>query len=419
MLSIAGIAVFFLFTSKMQQDVDTLIYVQDASLRTSLPITIDDISAVDWQEQMFRKIDTVKALGFLVIISNGSGNVLEHSSSFSQPLPSRIGFSTVTEGVDRYRLYKDIYGPYVIVIGRNLDTQVDARNALLSVLILTLVATLALTGGLSAMFAGRALQPLTRFSKRVRAIDPRHLPVPALAGKMPDDEIGDLARTFDDFLRRLEQAFKRERQFTQDASHELRTPLMVIKSSLELLSVNKALTDAQKDKLSLMQGAVKRMETLVTELLELSRGIQSGKREEIHLGDFVRELEPGFRAMAEEKGLSFTVNIAKHVATIGAHHIALEKVIGNLLKNAIRFTQVGNISVDATGNVVTITDTGIGIAEKDLAHIFERFYRGDSSRKTEGTGLGLAICKDICDEEGWTIRVDSKEGEGSVFRVGF
>jgi signal transduction histidine kinase len=75
--------------------------------------------------------------------------------------------------------------------------------------------------------------------------------------------------------------------------------------------------------------------------------------------------------------------------------------------------------VDVTGNVITITDTGIGIAEKDIPHIFERFYRGDLSRQTEGTGLGLAICKDICDEEGWTIRVESTPGEGSTFRLGF
>ncbi len=419
MLLIAGTAVFWLFVSKVQQDVDTLLYVQDASLRMSLPVTIDDIAAPDWREQMYKKIESVKSLGFLVVITNASGSVIEHSSSFTFEFPRRAGFSTVTTDLNEYRLYTDIYGPYVIVIGRDLDALVTAQNALLSVLFLTLICTLGLTAGLSAMFAGRALKPLTRFSRRVRDIDPRHLPVPALAGHMPDDEIGQLAQTFDDFLRRLEQAFKRERQFTQDASHELRTPLMVIKSSLELLSVNKTLTDPQRAKLTLMQDAVKRMEVLVAELLVLSRGMESGKRENIQIGDFVRELETGFRDMATEKGLTFTVTIAKRVATISAHRIALEKVIGNLLKNAIRFTQIGTISVDVTGNVITITDTGIGIAEADIPHIFERFYRGDRARQTEGTGLGLAICKDICDEEGWTIRVDSEPGKGSTFRLGF
>lgn len=419
MLLIAGSAVFFLFVSRMQQDVDTLLYVQSAAVRTGLPITIDDIADPDWREQMFRKIEAVKSLGFVVVITDGSGSIMEHSSPFTAPLPRRTGFSSVDAGPNEYRLYKTIYGPYVIVIGRTLDSLIVAQNALLSVLLLTLFSTLGLTAGFSAMFAGRALKPLTKFSKRVRDIDPRRLPILPLAGRMPNDEIGQLARTFDDFLLRLEQAFKRERQFTQDASHELRTPLMVIKSSLELLAVNRSLSDPQKEKLLLMQGAVKRMEVLVTELLELSRGIQSGKREEIHLGDFVRELENGFRAMAEEKGLSFTVTIARHVATIAAYKISLEKVIGNLLKNAIRFTEKGGITVDVTGNVITITDTGIGIPEKDLSHIFERFYRGDSSRHTEGTGLGLAICKDICDEEGWTMRVQSTVGEGSEFRVGF
>ncbi len=419
MLVIAGSAVFFLFVSRMQQDVDTLLYVQNAAVRTSLPITIDDIAAPDWREQMFKKIEAVKSLGFVVVIADGSGSIMEHSSPFAAPLPKRTGFSSVDAGPNEYRLYKNIYGPYVIVIGRTLDSLIVAQNALLSVLLLTLLSTLGLTAGLSAMFAGRALKPLTRFSKRVREIDPRHLQLSPLSEKMPNDEIGRLAETFDDFLRRLEQAFKRERQFTQDASHELRTPLMVIKSSIELLAVNRSLTDPQKEKLSLIAGAVKRMEILLNELLELSRGMQSGTRDNIPVADFVEELAGSYRSMAEEKGLTLTVNIAKHTATINAHRIALEKVIGNLLKNAIRFTHEGGITVDVTGNVVSITDTGVGIADKDLPHIFERFYRGDTSRRTEGTGLGLAICKDICDEEGWTIRVQSKVGEGTVFRVGF
>jgi len=107
------------------------------------------------------------------------------------------------------------------------------------------------------------------------------------------------------------------------------------------------------------------------------------------------------------------------VGTIVANEIALEKVVGNFIKNAIRFTNTGGIKVDVTGNVISISDTGIGIPDADLPHIFERFYRGDASRTTPGTGLGLAICKDICDEEGWTIRVTSTVGKGTTFRVGF
>ncbi len=419
MLLIAGSAIFFLFLTKVQQDVNTLLYVQDGALRTSLPITIDEV-VPDWREQMYKKIDAVKALGFIVYISDSSGNLFEHSSELSGPLPKRIGYSTVTIGTDRYQLFKDVYGPYIIVIGRKLDALLAAQNALLSVLILTFVTTLVVAAGLSAMFAGRALRPLTRFSKRVRAIDPKNLSVAALSDKMPDDEIGHLARTFDDFLRRLDIAFKRERQFTQDASHELRTPLMVMKSSLELLEAgSRTFTQQQKDKIALIHSSVARMENLVEELLVLSRGMQSGKKEEISLGDFVREIEPSFRSLAEEKGLSFSIHSAKHVATIHASRIALEKAVGNLLKNAIRFTSTGVVTVDVTGNVIAITDTGIGIAEKDVAHIFERFYRTDASRKMEGTGLGLAICKDICDEEGWTVRVESEVGKGSTFRIGF
>ncbi|HVW66247.1 MAG TPA: HAMP domain-containing sensor histidine kinase [Candidatus Peribacteraceae bacterium] len=419
MLLIAGTAVFVLFINKESQDADTLLYVQAASLRSSLPITLEDISAPDWRDQMYRKIDTVKTLGFLVVITDLNGNVLDHSSTQLNQLPAQSGYSNVQIGSEQYRLYRSRYGPYIIIIGHDLDTVNEAQSALLSILILTLVATLLLTGGLSAMFAGRALQPLTKFSRRMREIDPQHLPS-KLDGNYPDDEIGQLARTFDDFLRRLDKAFKRERQFTQDASHELRTPLMVIKSSLELIEANaKTLTAQQREKLTLMQNAALRMQTLVEELLVLSRGMQSGKKEDISLGTFLTGFTADFRAMAEEKGLALTLMLPKKTPTVHAHRVALEKVVGNLLKNAIRFTQKGEIKVEVKDDCLVISDTGPGISGKDLPHIFERFYRADSSRKTEGTGLGLAICKGICDEEGWNMSVASKEGDGSRFTVCF
>jgi signal transduction histidine kinase len=416
MLVIAGTAVFVLFTNREGQDSDTLLYVQAASLKSSLPITIEDIAAPDWRNQMYRKIDAVKALGFLVVVTDSDGHVIDHSST-QQILPPANGYSTTQVGPDQYRVYRTSYGPYIIAIGRDLDSILEAERALLSILLLTLVASLAAAGSLSAMFAGRALKPLTRFSKRMREIDPKRLPA-SFEGTYVDDEIGQLARTFDDFLRRLDQAFKRERQFTQDASHELRTPLMVMKSSLELIEANaKALTPQQKEKVALMQGAMTRMETLVDELLVLSRGLQHAKKQDIALDAFLEEFVKSFRVIAEDKGLQFSLSIGKKPAPIHTHKTALEKVVGNLIRNAIRFTKAGSVTVTLEGKTLTVTDTGVGIAAKDLPHIFERFYRGDSSRNTEGTGLGLAICKNICEEEGWQIGIESEVGKGSTFTV--
>lgn len=416
-LLVAGSAVFILFVQKAQDDVDTLLYVQYESLKSNLPISIDDISRPDWKEEMFRKIDAVKGLGFRVVITDSSGNVFDHSSAISIPLPHRSGYSNYEHADIHERLYRGIYGPYVVILGRDLTAFQHDQQTLLSVLILALIGTIFVAGGVSAMFAGRALAPLRKFSKQLKDIDPQHLPAEGLASQYPEDEIGRLATTFDEFLRRLESAFRRERQFTQDASHELRTPLMVIRSSLELIGADpRSVTDAQREKIALMFGAVKRMETLVEELLVLSRGMQSAKKEDIMLNAFLRDLTQSFHMMAEAKGLAFTLSLGRD-ARISTHRVALETVIGNLVKNAIRFTEKGSVLIEADAGVIAITDTGRGIDPKDLPHIFERFYRADSSRNTEGTGLGLAICKDICEQEGWKMEVESVRGEGSVFKV--
>jgi signal transduction histidine kinase len=106
--------------------------------------------------------------------------------------------------------------------------------------------------------------------------------------------------------------------------------------------------------------------------------------------------------------------------TVRTSTVALENVIGNLLKNAIRFTEKGVITVVISKPILSVSDTGAGIAENQLQHIFQRFYRGDASRRHgEGFGLGLSICQNICKREGWNIAVKSVKRGGSTFTVDF
>jgi len=229
-----------------------------------------------------------------------------------------------------------------------------------------------------------------------------------------------LALTFDEFLAKLSQAFDREKQFTQDASHELRTPLTVMKSSLELLALKpEKLNKEQREKLATMERSVGQMETLVNDLLFLSRGMgRPQEKQDLKVSDFLRQFMEPYHFLAKQKGLKFHLETIRDF-DLKTSPMALEKTVGNLIKNAIHFTDKGTVTVTVNAPDIQVTDTGIGIPATDLPNIFKRFYQADISRgeKAKGFGLGLAICRGICEREGWKIEVESKPGHGSVFTL--
>ena len=135
------------------------------------------------------------------------------------------------------------------------------------------------------------------------------------------------------------------------------------------------------------------------------------------LRDFCEFMQPAF----EEKGLQFQLDLPDFPLRITADKSKFQRVVSNLLENALKFTEQGAVMVKAAdtpdGILFQVSDTGCGISEEDCKHIFERFFRSDSSRHLQGNGLGLALVQAIVKAHGWTITVDSKPGQGSVFSV--
>ncbi|MDD5623211.1 MAG: HAMP domain-containing sensor histidine kinase [Candidatus Peribacteraceae bacterium] len=411
---------FLLFDTRAQKDIDTLLFAQLENIRNDLKDETSTERLEDLNGLIATTIEEMKSIGLFTVVTNAKGTMILRSSQKSIPLPATDGYSTVRNGDQAYRILRGQAGSFTIAVGQDLSSYTNLREHLFSVLLNVFGSMLVLSFGLSALFAGRALHPLVLLNRKVKGMHPEKLPESSLASGYPGDEIGELALTFDDFLQRLSAAFRREKQFTQDASHELRTPLMVMKSSLELIALrNENLNPAQRERLSLMQDAILRMERLIEEMLFLSRGMKEQEKEPIALSPFLREFTQTYAALAEAKKLSFRLAILSEV-TVHTSPVSLEKVFGNLLKNAVHFTEHGSITVHVEGRSVSIEDTGGGIAKEDLPHIFERLYRADSARvHVHGFGLGLAICKEICDREGWQIEVTSTVGKGSRFTVRF
>jgi two-component system phosphate regulon sensor histidine kinase PhoR len=230
---------------------------------------------------------------------------------------------------------------------------------------------------------------------------------------------------FHDFtdIRRAEQM---RRDFVANVSHELRTPLASIRAVIETLEGG-ALNDpeASRDFLSRAQTEVDRLTQLVAELLELSR-IESGDvpfdREPVDIGKEVSEAVQRLRSQAERIGVGLRADVQPGMSAVLGDGDRIERAVVNLLHNALKFTPSGgqvNVTARESKNTITIqvSDNGVGIDERDLARIFERFYKGDRSRRAEGSGLGLSLVKHTVEAHGGSVAVESEPGCGSTFTI--
>jgi two-component system phosphate regulon sensor histidine kinase PhoR len=236
-------------------------------------------------------------------------------------------------------------------------------------------------------------------------------------------ESGELVTVLHDISepRRLEEL---KRDFVTNASHELRTPLTAVRGYLELLQAD--FTGEKARWLEAIRRNTDRMTAIVEDLLRLSR--LEGSQPDFSpgpadLAQLVRQAAEAFGRRAEEKGLSLAVSLPDDLPRIQADPFLLEQMLVNLIDNAVKYTETGEIRVsclrEGDGVAIEVADTGIGIPPEHVPRIFERFYVVDKSRsrKLGGTGLGLSLVKHIVGLHGGTIDVESAPGEGTRFVV--
>ena len=311
-----------------------------------------------------------------------------------------------------------------IAVGRSTTDIDESLAGLIRTLAIAGPLTLVLAGAGGIFLAQRALKPVDQITRTAHEIEEsdlsRRIPVQS------KDELGRLASTLNQMIERLEKAFKRQQRFTSDASHELRTPLAVIQAE-STLALNKERTaNEYKQSLEIVSNESMLMAKVVDQLLTLARA-DSGKEqlsfEELDLSELLTGVAAHAEILCRDKGIEFHPDGMETILGSG-DRAKLQELFLNLLDNAIRYSpDGGKISLTLRREeemaVISIVDTGIGISEEDIPHIFERFYRVDKarSRVENGAGLGLAICKYIAEIHGGRIEVISRLGEGSTFSV--
>ncbi len=274
-------------------------------------------------------------------------------------------------------------------------------------------------------FSGRMLRPVDNISSLAARISSRNLKE-RINYQGPDDEVKRLADTFDDMLRRLDEAFESQQQFVQDASHELKTPIATIQTNLEVLDMNENATiEDYKHNNEVVRRSLDRLNTLSQGLLLLSQGSRPEHGwVEVDVPLLIDEAVAEFQPAAASAGVNLEAGNSQQGLKIKGDAMGLKQVIGNLVDNAIKYNRPqGRVQVSARAQdssaVIEVKDTGVGVADTEQQRIFDRFYRVDKSRSraSGGSGLGLAIVKKIVEEHGGNVSVQSILGEGTTFRV--
>jgi len=310
------------------------------------------------------------------------------------------------------------------------DYGTETINTMIKAFLVAAGGTLLLAGVLGLLISGKLTSPIIQLTEVAGQMSSGDLSTRAPSfGK---DEIGQLARRFNQMAERLEESFKtlaleRDtlRRFITDASHELRTPITALKNFNELL-IGKAVDDTQtqRDFLLQSQDQIERLEWITHNLLNLSRieaGLTPLKFERKDVNELLESIASTFKLQAEKKDIQVRVKPPCPAFDVWADVSLLVIALNNLLENALKFTdQGGKIKLGAQemeGKVqFCIQDTGIGIEEEDLPHVFEPFYRGKSS-SVEGSGLGLAMVKSVIRAHGGRVFVESEPGMGSTFTI--
>lgn len=301
-----------------------------------------------------------------------------------------------------------------------------ARDAALVALPVALLISL-LTG---YALARRALDPVAAMTAEARRIGARNVHE-RLSVRNPDDELGQLALAFNEVLGRVDSALEQQRRFTADASHELRTPVALIRAEAEVALSSGDATDGEyRAALEATRDGSRQLSRIVEDLFLLARA-DAGQTlvvpQQMRLDDMVRSTIQSLRPLADAKGIALETRPLPVVVYRGDEGL-LRRALANLVDNAIKYSSRGarvEIKLEPAGDayVITVTDSGPGIAPKDQPHLFERFYRGDSSRAhaetaaSAGAGLGLAIARDVAELHGGTLSLRHSTDTGSVFEI--
>jgi signal transduction histidine kinase len=290
-------------------------------------------------------------------------------------------------------------------------------------LVISVIAAVFIFGLLSLLLgfwlSSRVLRPVTELAERLRAFR-RIGKAEPLAPHFADDEVGELARSLDDYAAKLTEIVARDREFNSDVSHELRTPLAVIASTTELLQGAPDLSDKLRERLKRIERASRQATELIEALLLLSRAERRGptRGETTDVAKVAADVIESQRPQMSGKPIEIEL-IAAQTVTVNAPASVLSVALTNLIGNAIKYTMQGKVTVRVIDGRIDVADTGPGIKPEDAEKLFQRGIRGEGAAGG-GAGLGLAIVRRLCELYEWDVSLRPREDmAGAISTIDF
>jgi heavy metal sensor kinase len=428
-------------------------WVSDIGFQRSIEATVDNASRTNLgtvrrllenassrgQPKVRKELSELAGLwanGALFEVANAKGEWIFRPEPFlhvRQPLPaiqSDVSFATTNLNDSQYRVAlqrvkagDEIFEIYAAVPTEPFDQALDHFRIIEKEFLPLMVLLASLLG---YWLSGRSLAPVNRIIETAELIGAQNLSSRLEAPKARD-ELRRLTETLNAMLARIDASFKRVTQFTADASHDLRTPVAIMRTSAEVALRRPRSDHEYRQTLLRILATAEETTSLIENLLTLARADAGAGDLHFQPIDLRRSLESaaaGAEILAGGKGITFEHHLPDEAVWISADERATERAVKIILENAVKYTAPeGRITLrfekgEAKANI-EIRDNGIGIAEKDMPHIFERFYRANHVRPRDpgGSGLGLAIALWIVQKHQGKIEVESFPGQGSMFRI--
>ena len=326
-------------------------------------------------------------------------------------------FSDVDTAGSHLRVYTaQTVGGRAIQVARSLDEVDDTLSDLALILALVSAAGIGLAGALGYLVSRAAVAPVERLRRAAEQVATTR-DLSRRIDATGTDELAALARSFNLMLNALESSLDAQRQLVADASHELRTPLASLRTNIEVLSRSESISD--DDRRALLVDVIDQLEELtelVGDLVELARDAEHEQEpaESVRLDLVVADAIERRRLTAG--GVEFELDSEPSpVLTVERR---LERAVANLLDNAVKWSPPGGrVEVRVADGELSVRDYGAGIADEDLPHLFDRFYRSTGARGLPGSGLGLAIVRQVAETQGGAVAVANAEGGGAVFTL--